>query len=389
MPSDDRGQADSSEAAFWASSSCAEHAGTGGSSVKQQPEPGTAVLVGPPRSGKTTFLASLGRAFESRCCPEWTRFVPGRKLTQLMSKASSVAEGNESASSRPAGSTITYAFQLGFRTGSEQSAMEELEVSILDTPGAFFDALVESDSGHADKEWMNSLACAARNARCLVLCVPAVPGTAGPKLDLSPLVNQLLALGPGRLLRLGAKPWPATESPWERAPRLLLPFDRVLILLTGIETLCNEISEWWAQVDTDWLSATPEWIQSLAAYPDLLPREVADLLDPLAQVQERVDGLNILLSSLKPNGRLAVSGISAAGLDVRQKRDRDLFPQERGQVLRFGLDDPQGLPFGIWPSLFFLITGQVIPPLAAVGPDPVAPATLARNRFPSTDVEHP
>lgn len=400
MPTSTRDPSSASDPEFWASGRCAEQAQHGKGQDNQPPEPGTAVLVGPPGSGKTTFLASFGRAFEWGGCPSWTRFVPGRKLTELMREASSVPEADESPVPLPTTSATTYAFQLGFRperaaSGADRPESEELEVSVLDTPGAFFEALIETGPGHRDQDWVDGLACAARNARCLVLCVDAGPRQIDRKLDLSPLVNRLLAVGPRRLLRVGAKPWPANESPWERAPRLELPFDRVLVLLTGIETLCNEVGRTWARLDSEWLSATPASIRSLAVYPEFEARKAAELLDPWSQVSERVDGLSILLSSLKPNARLAVCGISTGGLDASPLRGRDDSPEGEAQDLPFWLDEREALrdevPFGIWASILYITTGRTILPVTTVESGATHPASRPWTGLPSTstDVEHP
>lgn len=377
MRPSDPSRGDSQEAAFWSSSTCAEQARRNRLSVAEAPEPGSAVLVGPPGSGKTSFLASLGRAFESERHGEWTRFVPGRRLTALMNMSSSTSEKDGEAVPLPSTSAITYSFQMGLGSlkaalGSEQLTTEEVEVSILDTPGVFFQALSESGSDYLDQRWVQDLLRATRNARCLVLCTDVGRKQNEHRVDLSGPIGRLLGVGPRRLLRMGAKPWPARESPWERAPRLELPFERVLVLLTGIETLCNDVLETWARLDSQWLSTSPTTIRSLAAIPALGARQAAELLDPWPLARDRIEGLGILVSSLKPDAQLAVCGISTSGLETASLRRRDnpsdVVLRAKSIGLQVGEEEAvqDEAPFGIWPSLLFITKGVVHPPLETI-----------------------
>lgn len=399
MPPSSSDPPDLREPAFWSSSACAEQALRNGRSMAEAPEPGSAVLVGPPGSGKTNFLASLGRAFESGRSSEWTRFVPGRKLTALISTARGAPRVEEETVWSQTTPTITYAFQFGYRlagtaVSSSQDTAGEMEVSILDTPGTFFEALSGTGSGHFDQNRVEELVCATRNARCLVLCVDASVGQVDRRLDLSSLVSRLLGVGPRRLLRMGAKPWPAVESPWERAPRLELPFERVLVLLTGIDSLCNDVARTWARLDSQWLSASAARIRSLAAFPTLGAWQAAEILDPLPLARDRIDGLDILASSLKPDAQLAVCGISASGLETVPRHDRD-NPHELdlpAQILGFGTGEEEPIqgesPFGIWPSLLFITKGRAVSPLATVYTGRKLPAPLLWTRMRELDLEN-
>ncbi len=334
------------ETAFWASSACAGQLPRSESSKPRSPEPGSCVLVGPPNSGKTSFLASLGRAFEQERPPEWTRFVAGSKLARLIDASSTIPDA-----SREEPPWETYSFQIGMRTA------EEMEVSVLDTPGSFFESLAGEGSGETDRKWVVELVRAIRNARCLVLCIDAGDERLEQNVRLAGVINQLLGLGSRRVQRVGAKSWPTQQSPWERTPRLELPFDRVLVLLTGIETLCTEVARRLEWVQTEWIGTPPTEIRNLAVYRGLSAWDVAELLELGLQAEKRVQDLDLLAASLKPDSRLAVCGISTAGL----KRDR---PEETSSI--FEVEDPDPLiaaPFGIWQSLLFMTTGQVVAPL--------------------------
>jgi hypothetical protein len=368
------------ETAFWASSACAGRSPNGGRAAAGAPEPGSCVLVGPRGSGKTSFLASLGRAFELERPPEWSRFVAGGKLTGLINASPAISGAEQEALVSPEAPWTTYIFQIGLRSAEAGTTgtAGEMEVSILDTPGWFFETLAFEGLGKTDQDKMPDLVRAARNAHCLVLCIDV-----GERLDrkvrLVSFVNRLLGVGPRRVQRIGAKPWPARESPWERAPRLELPFDRVLVLLTHIEILCTEAARRLARARTEWLAVPPTEIRNLAAYRGLSAWGAAELLDLWPLAEDQIEGLDLLASSLKPNAQFAVCGVSAAGLErtppnVQGDASEPLAPRSLGgstsESLSFGPGESEPLlkpsPFGIWPSLLFMTTGRVVTPLLAI-----------------------
>lgn len=312
------------------------------------PEPGSCVLVGPRGAGKSGFLAALGRAFEAERSPGWEWFVPGRALAAL------------SADSPPVSAARTYSFQLGIR--SEQP----LEITVLDTPDSFFEDLSGTETSNLPPATIEDLVHASRNARCLMLCVPAENESIEP-VDLTRFVNRLLVAGSRRLLRLGGRRWPGLESPWERPPQLELPFDRVLILLTGIEGICDDILRRLEDHEHNWRLAPPDLHTALAARRDRGPLGVADLIDGWALADERILGLDILSSSLRPDATMAVCPIGLRGLQRGRSASRPLsffdWTDEGADRDEAGAQQPT-VPFGIWPALRFLATGRAEGPVA-------------------------
>jgi hypothetical protein len=367
------------DAAFCTSSGCAGWSPDGGRSAAGAPEPGSCVLVGPPGSGKTSFLASLGRAFELERSAEWTRFVAGLKLTSLMNSPPAMPDANREAPPSSGTPWSTYSFQFGVRLAEAGAGVttitKEMEVTVLDTPGCFFEALAGEGSSKIDRDQVQDLIRAARNARCLVLCVDAGDKRGDLQVGLVSFASRFLGLGPRRLQRVDAKPWPARESPWERAHRLELPFERVLVLLTCIETLCSDVARRLARVQMEWTAAPPTEIRSLAAYQGLSAWDIAELLDLWPLAKDRIDGLDLLASCLKPDALLAVCGVSAVGVERTPPNVQGdaSDPPEAGnrlQSLSFGLGEPKPVrrlsPFGIWPSLLFMTTGRVVAPLMTI-----------------------
>lgn len=319
-------------------------------SAATAPEPGSCVLVGPRSAGKTGFLAVLPRAFEAERSPDWEWFVPGHALTGL---------------SDGPGQTIaprTYSFQLGIR--SEPS----MEITVLDTPGDFFGDSAGEESENLRAHDIDDLARASRNARCLVLCVP-VQLSGGGRLEIARFLDRLLVLGARRLVRLGGRRWPGLESPWERVPRLELPFDRVLVLLTGIEEVCSEIAHRVEEEDRGWRCASPERHAALDAYRGLDAWGAAELIDSWALAVERVEGLDLLASSLKPEATMAICPVALRGLSRWPTAFRSPSDDARSQWRAAGGEAaPEWslTPFGVWPSLLFIATGRAEAPVSVV-----------------------
>jgi hypothetical protein len=154
-----------------------------------------------------------------------------------------------------------------------------------------------------------------------------------------------------------------------------LPFERVLILLTGIETLCAEVIRRVERGHADWLDALPTEVQDLSAYRALSAWDIGALLDLWPLATERIDGLDLLASSLKPDGVLAIAGVSAAGIE----RTPVGFQRHAANTIdAHGFDSTEGfrpgesqpfegpVPVGIWQSLLFMTTGRVAAPLITI-----------------------
>ena len=346
------------------------------------PAPGSVVLVGPSGSGKTSLLTALGRAFAIARPPEWLRFVPGRELADLMSRVP-----RPNGTPRPVTSSLevapTYTFQLGLQGEvSPAHETEEMEVTVLDTPGAFYDILTTGSTNldDADRTRLTNLVRATRHARCLVLCTDLLSDRT---IELTSFVSRLMTIGPRRLRRMDAKPWPARESPWERAPRLELPFERVLVLLTGIAALCEDLAKTLLRAEAAWLSASPTEIKSLAPLRPMSAWEVAELLDTRALADDRIADLSLLASSLKSGAQFGLCAVSSDPIACRT--DESLLAADGLQGPRAGLnfqpEEPIALrepaPFGIWASLLFMTTGQTVPPLITIELDPVSSSSAS------------
>lgn len=355
--------------AFWSSCACDTESPYGRRPPGEVPAPGSVVLVGPRESGKRRFLASLGRAFESRRNPEWTRFVAGKSLTALVAASAAGAESEEAASGSKSGTT--YTFQIGLRSaGAGTTAAEkagEMEVSVLATSDSFFEALAGQGSRKLDQESLDNLIRAARNARCLVLCIGCAETGPHRKLELTAVISRLLGFGPRQLLRVGAKPWPARDSPWERAPRLELPFERVLVLISGIEVVCGEAARRLADLESHWLSAWPADLRNIEAFLHCGMQGIAESLDLWRLAADRVEGLDLLAASLSPGAVLGVCGISTTGLNSSPACRSHLDSPDPGSSIDFGPSGPGPIlgatPFGVWSSLLFMTTGLIAPPL--------------------------
>ncbi len=338
----------------------------GASGRASAPRPGSCALLGSEDSGRTGFLAALHTAFECRDQADWTRFVELPPRGEPADAAARADQEGGPRGDRPASPPpwSTRTFQLGMRPGGADAGREpeELEISVLDTPCDFFDGLAARDRGESTTAPIADLIRATRNARCLVLFV-GTGDDGAPPLDLAGVVGGLLGDGPTRLPRLGAKAWPGSEPPWQRAARLELPFERVLVLLTGVEVLGARVAEKLACAVDDWLNSDPAQLRTLAAYSGLDAWQVAEQLDVPALLRERVRGLELLASSLKPGALIAASALSASGFAPQPtppgRSDND-FGRRRERA------DRAGVPFGVWPALLFMATGRVVAPLTLI-----------------------
>jgi len=178
-------------------------------------------------------------------------------------------------------------------------------------------------------------------------------------------VNQLLTFGRQRLPRAGAKPFPARETPWERSPRLELPFERILVLLTGIEDLCGAVARRLRQTQMRWLSTSPAEIRHFNSLRGLGPWEIAQLLELWPLAKDSIHGLDLLRSSMQPSAQLAVCGVSTVGLEKVPSTRVDWNPEEPVDLDQAG----ELRPFGIWQSLLFMSTGAALAPLVIADSD--------------------
>lgn len=342
------------------------------------PEPASCVLVGPRRSGKTNFLRSLARAFESGPPLGWQRLVQGRRLTHLQ-ESSTWPQGQLDVPTRNA--STTYHLQLGLLHASH----EELELSILDSAGYLFEAVSGARGKGPYQSEIENFIRAASRARCLVVCCD-VGTPSRPKVRLSALIDAFLHSGRRRLPRVGAKPWPGRESPWERAPRLELPFDRVLLLLTGIDALCHSLIQRLSSMERDWLTTAPAELRALETLHGQSAFELPSRVDLRALAELYIDGIDLLASSLAPDACLAISAVGMGGVEREVPAVSLLFGQGDPAEESIDFGPPKMVPqapdpdFGIWESLLFMVDGSAVEPVLRIVSEQSATAMPFHDR---------
>lgn len=284
------------------------------------------LFLGPSGAGKTALLSSFGQACAVAGSTELA-LLPHEDLAALAGEAEAYRHG--AGSWQPTGETTTYSFQL--RAGAE-----DFFLKVQDGPGgllfpfspAYWDALPEVEKHAYD-------------AACLVLCIDVT----NPRPDLwstslPPLLARF-AIPSGSLIPRLTAPPPARGADFPRllTPGRQLPYQRVLVVLTQIDSLVQEALR----------AYTAGYRQARGRMlPPPSATELALQIDPFRLLDERVGAILGQLHAAAPTADLAVTLSSA-----------------------WGLAGSSGgwFPFGVREALLFLATGECREPVVRYDPE--------------------
>lgn len=309
------------------------------------------ILLGPSGVGKSSLLGALGRSSAHELEETQISIVRGRALADLSGQAA-LAMGSVASILEPTADPVTYDFQLTVQTRLGTAPIEA-EILLQDWPGGVLFKAGRKDSLHEDPQAQRCLR-AAQETSNLVLCIDSMlPNRLLWEIILPQLLSNL-TVSAGRLLpRLGRAG--RTDVPPILSPKRHLPFDRVLILLTKIDVLCNAVVE--AVSDSELPSTGP--ISPLLLRLAQNPHDLARHLDPLRLTEDCLGRalLDQLLSALKPQAKLAAGLTSAWGLETLPNTDEQGSPALH-----------KWSPFGLDEAILYLATGETRTPVALIPP---------------------
>jgi hypothetical protein len=299
-------------------------------------ETGCAV-IGPSAAGKTSLLLALGRAclLPEPGDPDLI-FVPDDTTAGLMKQAireSLDARFRRRASRKP----VTYGFHLrpaAPATRWRKAPFSPLKVAIHDGPGgALFPA--EKIEGYTSEDvvrWQAQMFASAREASVLLFCVNAEhPQSDLWQTHLPGFIDQIAGHG----------------VPLQRT----LAADRVLILLTKVDRLCERVVRGEG-------STAGRFVGGLERRPEMVARH----LDPVEQARHLLGPsvLNLIRSALKRKAHLAVGVASAGGFNPRSGRSHWEPDGKPRQVAGESADDilRRWVPFGVRDAIFFVASGR-------------------------------
>jgi hypothetical protein len=345
------------------------------------------ILIGPSGSGKTSLVGSFEQAVSA----------PARDHLELRLNARN--DACQEILSSALGRLLDETKELTSTTGAEDLAFtlevqpryRAINVLMADAAGA---AMFRGDNAHMleqqERNIIESLSGAWRNADCLLLLIPAVRDEAVSRIPISMEISQGLSYLTRKMMRNQpvapppARSWlqrwfgrPAAAVP--AAPRL--PFKRVLILITKADVvaqkLVDEFTQWRAEQRAPNAYPTPCPLPpSLEKRSQVTAREVAEAMEPVGTARrilsEKV--LNQLLKDVAHDCTVAVSfvsvkGFSRDGYPIANQRGQAIPPdnqpmssQWRDKVVR------EWTPWGLRAGLYFLATGELIrgEPIAAL-----------------------
>lgn len=284
------------------------------------------LILGPSGAGKTALLSSFGQACAVAGSTELA-LLPHEDLAALAGKAEAYRHG--AGDWQPTGETTTYAFQL--RAGAE-----DFFLKVQDGPGgllfpfspAYWDALSETEKHAYD-------------AACLVLCIDATnPRPDLLRTSLPPLLARF-AIPSGSLIPRLTAPPPARGADFPRllTPGRQLPYQRVLVVLTQIDSLVQEALRHYKAGYRQARGRMP---------PPPSATELALQIDPFYLLSDCVGAILGQLHAVAPRADLAVSLTSACGLTG---------------------SGGGWSPFGVHETLLFLATGECREPVVRYDPN--------------------
>lgn len=317
------------------------------------------VLVGPPASGKSSFLGSLARASTDAQEGASISLRPGFALTALAGEyAKNWGQMPPCLAATPEPSL--YDFQVEV-CGASIGVPVERAVTVQEWPGSLLFRVPGCSPPSRRDCGMLRFFRAARQSTCLVLCVDSSVPARHLWGDSLPQLLEGLTVSTGRLLP--GLSLPTAELPPTLSPQRQLPFSRVLVLLTKIDRLCAEAVEHLRA------KGYPPFVAEALPFSRLArsPLDLARNLDPLGLAENLlgVGLLDTIRSALPRQADLAVGLASSWGFGRTS-------PSGRNQDLS------TWSPWGFGAALLFLLTGQALQPVAEFLPRVSSSAAIER-----------
>lgn len=336
--------------------------------------PSRCVLIGPPGSGKTSFIHAVAQAcYLSSGDALRLEFIPSTGIAKVLPLAHSIITGR--AKSEASRSISEHTFDLrAYPRGRKrrEAPLRTTRFSLTDGPGsAFFysgrDAShVQGSIGRAQMET------AMQGASSLVVFVDATkPNIALLQQSFPSVIERLRTNVPVQAPKPPTwRQWlsrlpPLRSKKWAELPRLTrsvqgrLYLQRVLLLLTRIDILAADAVEVLKR-RADGSGAPLEHVGADA----WTPREMAEAIDPVAQARSLLGPvlLNLVRDAIPPQATLAVGVCSASGFSPSPHcgpflgRDGKLLQQFKSKS-----DDELvrcWRPFGVREALAFITQGR-------------------------------
>lgn len=294
------------------------------------------VVLGPPGSGKTAFVAAAALGHADRPGSPVTRCLArgdGNRL--LLETLRKLGAGEELTEPTKAPRTVNLGVELTGSTGS-------LDLLLHDFPGAI--TCPEAREAGLDPRWHEK---AQRATGLLVFLDCLTPRSFLLQLALRRIQEDLMQ--PVEIRRRSPLLGGRVDGP-PATPLLRLPFQRVLLVVSRVDRLYQELLEGGRPVP-----GKPPGAPGIRTAADLARR-----IDPRAQALSLLgrSSLSLLLSSLPPGGRMAAVAVSAGGFT---RPDGHPFLDRNGRPTTAAGDAWH--PRGVRQALDFLVAGATAGPV--------------------------
>lgn len=342
------------------------------------------ILLGPPGSGKTSFLAALGRAGllsqrdELRCQPL------GQAVWLL--KDTSWALSRNGALASPSTCAGSYSFAVERRRGHRREVGPTTAGTVIfhDLYRRLFPSRADGEETEAAEASLSGNAVEqARTARYMILCIdPFYPRPDDWQTVLPTLVDNLSTAQQVASARDGQSVGCTNSAGRLRnshkglkrpVRRRALPFDRVLVLFSRVDLLCEQVLQAMMQGR---LQASEDGAGSIGkslgrTLSQLCPAALLRRMDLTAEAVSLVGDatISILLGAIRTGAELGIGFCSAGGFDTH--RDGRPFLGPDGRAADHQSVESQDVlrgwhPFGVLEALEFLMWGHTAATVQAV-----------------------
>jgi GTPase SAR1 family protein len=313
-----------------------------------------AVLLGPPASGKSSFVAALQQGLIVDPSDVLRRCVPQGASTSLANRASRAVQAGERLA-EPSEETDAYSFQV-----EVTQPPVTIELVIYDGGGDRVFSPTNSGTSSFDSTWLAQ----AQSAQILVLCVDSkAPQPAYWQSALSQLVEDL-AKRQEDLRATRGLPGILHPPQFNSAGARCLPFGRVLFLLSRIDLLIETAL------------AQQNGFGYLRRLAGVEPRSLGRTLDPAPQLCALLGTGTVgrFLHAMPEGAEIAVGVVSARGFGSITDE-----PDAEGKgLISSDISLADWCPFGIREALEFLMTGEYSDPVVSLSKRDLRQRSLLR-----------